>query len=155
MLIQLRTVPLGRSKDEQNVELSPEQKKNSGCNGDVLCRATIDRFPIEIHVKIVFQCVIDVECARCLEVFKENISGSFRVILKGKSRSADDDDVESDFFYTDDDLVVDVTAALYDEIMVSVPMMPVCGEKCDGGGMVVEGEKEIDPRWEALKKIKR
>ncbi|MCU0609227.1 MAG: DUF177 domain-containing protein [Chitinispirillaceae bacterium] len=78
--------------------------------------------------------------------------------MKWMKSAADEDDAV--FYYSCRNPQVDLGSAIYDEIMISLPMKPLCKETCEGiqigaAGVSVTGSSEaIDPRWEALKKLK-
>ncbi|HEX7511124.1 MAG TPA: DUF177 domain-containing protein, partial [Chitinivibrionales bacterium] len=67
---------------------------------------------------------------------------------------------DSDFLYDDETEELDMNGVLFEEIAIAVPMKPLCSETCPGmqvGETVATGtmeKKEIDPRWETLKKFK-
>jgi uncharacterized protein len=54
---------------------------------------------------------------------------------------------------------VDISSAVYDEIMTALPLKPLCSEDCRGvefggdGGGSGKGDA-VDPRWEALRRLK-
>jgi uncharacterized metal-binding protein YceD (DUF177 family) len=94
-----------------------------------------------------------------------------RVIIKeeeGKHGASLEDD-GTDFFFDVNHEVVDISSAVYDEIMTALPLKPLCSQDCrgiefSGGGVSFESvtsvdggdnEKPVDPRWEALKKLKK
>jgi uncharacterized protein len=71
---------------------------------------------------------------------------------------------EVDLFFSDSTDTVDISPLIFDEIVVSLPMKPLCSEQCTGiaTGNVSEvnvdyghGPKAVDPRWEVLKKLKK
>jgi uncharacterized protein len=130
--------------------------------------AEIDRVGPSIFVNVSFDGSFNLECSRCLKSFPRLIQGEFRVILKeqtGKPGQAEDDG--ADFYFDSRHELVDISSAFYDEIMIAIPLMPLCSEECKGIEVVrseyinieysgkTENKKVIDPRWDALKRLKK
>lgn len=117
------------------------------------------------------QGTIDLVCDRCLEVYaqKLNIDKTLYVKLQsgvsGLVEESDDviliPDQESDF---------DVSQYIYEFISLALPMRRIHGVDDEGNDLCnlemielleerkstpEENEKEIDPRWDALKKLKK
>jgi uncharacterized protein len=109
-------------------------------------------------------------CVRCLEPFEVKLHHEFAQYLM---RSGADDpteapDEEIELSLQDLDRselvgdVVDVTALLREELLLSMPTKPVCREDCKGicAGCGAELNSEpctceptVDPRWDALKDL--
>jgi len=129
--------------------------------GPLLCRAELDRTGGVIVVSLRFDGEFEVECARCLEPVSVAVGGDMRLVLKegyGKHGPALDDD-GADFFFDDADSLVDLSPAVYDEVMIALPMMPLCSDGCAGAWVASESaadsvEREVDPRWTGLLKLK-
>ncbi|MCL2690342.1 MAG: DUF177 domain-containing protein [Chitinispirillia bacterium] len=172
MKIDVRVVPQGRSELKQELPLEefkdalpPFSEKISAC-------AQIDKMGETIVVSAHFKGAFEMQCSRCLEDYSVDVSGDVRVILKeeyGKFGPSPDDESGTDFFYDVNHEVVDISSAVYDEIMIALPLKPLCSDDCKGielsksgisfesGDSVSSDDKEepIDPRWEALKKFKK
>jgi len=88
------------------------------------------------------------------------ISGDCVVVARngeGQTEAGYLDDDSSEYCYDDQEQQVDLAQALFDEVMTAMPMKPLCSEQCPG---VRAGEREssagndeVDPRWEALRKL--
>ncbi|GBU22367.1 hypothetical protein R80B4_02275 [Fibrobacteres bacterium R8-0-B4] len=162
MVIDVRLVPEGHSVIEREAELSEYRGDLPPLLGPLLCRAELDRADAVIAVSLRFDGVFEVECARCLSPVGVAVGGDIRLALKeapGRRGPALDGDDGADFFFDDTDSLVDLSPALYDEIMIALPMMPLCSEGCAGAWVASEpeaegGEREIDPRWAGLLKLK-
>lgn len=108
------------------------------------------------------------ECSRCLEPYPFSTKEDFTLVLykrpdeqpKEVLLSDEDPDI---YFYADLDLPV--APIVEERIQIAVPMKPLCREDCRGlcphcghdlnagpCGCTVE---PIDPRWAALKKLKK
>jgi len=112
-------------------------------------------------VSLRFEGEFEVECARCLTAVAVPVGGELRLVLKetqGKHGPAFDDE-DADFFFNAVNNLVYFCSALYDEIMIALPMMPLCSEGCAGAWVASasaadSGEREVDPRWAGLLKLK-
>ncbi len=50
----------------------------------------------------------------------------------GKHGKAEDDEEHVDFYYDPSHDSIDVSSAFYDEIMIEIPIMPLCSKECKG-----------------------
>ncbi|MBO8159443.1 DUF177 domain-containing protein [Thermosyntropha sp.] len=102
------------------------------------------------------------ECSRCLKEseFPVDIDLYFNIVEKGLQGEFTEENV---VFFTGDE--VDITTYLEEEVMLSLPLQPLCKEDCRGlcpfcGADLNTGacrcqEQNIDPRWEKLKQLIR
>jgi len=134
--------------------LPPLEKK-------VACTAEIDRMSTSLFIQLHFDGLFTQCCSRCLENYAQQVSGDCRVILEerpGFSGPAAED-AAADFYFNDDSTQIDISTFIFDEIMTSLPLKPLCSNECNGVEHVVpkvEARQETcDPRWEALKKLKK
>ena len=155
MIIDIRTIPAGHSVLSQKCGLSAFKDDLPALVLEVTCRAEIDRNGAVLYVHLLFEGSFDLECSRCLNHFPWTASGDIRLVIRERQGAATDDDI-ADFFYSSQDFSVDLGPALYEEIMTSLPLKPLCTPECRGIEIRTESEKSaaIDPRWEALKKLK-
>ena len=160
MVLDIRTIPDGSSEVSQSTGLYIYTADLPEFSEKIQCRAVIDRFGQTLHVHLNFIGTFTLECSRCLTRFAYPISGDLRLVVKeqpGKyGVSTDDESV--DFYYDSRHLEVDLGPAIYEEIMTSLPLQPLCSGDCKGIELPVtstgKGKNEIDLRWEALKKLK-
>jgi len=164
MIIDVPRVPQGHSVQSQDLE--PFADDLPATTGKISCTAEIDRSAATLYVHLRFQGTFNLECSRCLTLFAFPIEGELRLVIKedpAKFGPALDDD-SADFLYNSRHGDVDLNPAIYDEIMTAVPMKPLCTEECKGivpktAGVAIVDETTpaatIDPRWEALKKLKK
>jgi uncharacterized protein len=168
MIFPLKRILLGHSVLVQDVAMTESQIEEAHFTGAVHCRAEIERLTFHIFARISYACGVTLECSRCTEAYEQALAGVFSVTIQHASRRSsnpDENDDSIDLFYSDDDDEIDLRPVLYDEIMTSMPMKPLCRAQCPG--LQVEGgersetaagiEKGVpaDPRWEALKKLKQ
>jgi len=157
MVIDVRLVPEGHSEVEQDSALSDFLGDLPPLTGAVKCRAEIDRMGGVIAAALHFGGAFELECARCLERYTHNIDGDLRVIIReeqGKFGPALDGN-GADFYFDINHDLVDISSAIYDEIMTTLPLKPLCSEDCAGIGVADTGvlEKAVDPRWDGLRKL--
>ena len=109
--------------------------------------------------------VVTVSCDRCLDDMEQPISTDNQLVVKlGDTYSDDDDTVTVD----ENEGILDLSWFIYEFTMLAIPIKHVHAPgKCNSAmtqkleelsGAVRSGEEEaetaIDPRWEALKKLK-
>jgi len=129
--------------------------------GELRCECSFDRNGNEILVSIQYAGNVEMECARCLNVYAHPCSGKVHVVLihSTVAHKLGDDDVV--FSFDDQHAEVDLTNVIIDDIIVELPMKPLCAENCKG----IEyhrgsGKKEKDhidtpgSPWAVLAKLK-
>ncbi len=131
----------------------------SGSEGALEVRASKSGADVVIHGSL--DAELTVPCARCLEPAKLPIHTEISVLfvpasqLKGKEDGEDElTDEEADTFAYDGETVI-LDELVRDELLLEVPMIPLCSDACPGmssgspheGGM---GDKPIDPRLAPL-----
>ncbi len=112
--------------------------------------------------------LLETDCSRCLEPFRELKSIEFNVSFVTENHFADGHNVELE----DDDLAldvfngrqIDIASIVREQILLDVPLVAVCGVNCAGicpccGRNRNEdtcecGDAGPDPRWAVLKEIK-
>ncbi len=109
-------------------------------------------------------------CSRCLKSFDRKIQKGFELdYLPDPVMETEGEEVALDYtdldvgFYRNDGL--DVRAVISEQIVLEVPMQPICQEACKGlcdqcGADLNEGDcncqgQTIDPRFEALLDLKK
>ena len=107
------------------------------------------------------------ECAVCLDKINVPLNGEFRQIFKFSDELTESDDEEIAFISTSE-ISLNVAPYIYEFIHLSLPTRIVHPEgECNDEVQNVldqyilveeddsEASEEIDPRWEALKKLKK
>lgn len=158
MILQLNEIPEGHSTVSQKVTMTEEQARDGNINEDVVCRAEIDRLEHQIFVHVTYSLMLRQECSRCLAEFKQRADGQFNVVLQDVNAPKQLGNENVDYLFNDRDPLVDIRQSLYEEIMINIPVKPLCREDCPGLAVEQKGEmlqqKASDPRWDALKKLK-
>jgi uncharacterized protein len=162
MVLSLPKIPEGHSVLSQKVEVEQDRAAWITLLGDLLCRAEIDRLQTRISVHVFYCGKVELECSRCLKKIEYPIVGDCYMILKNssahKKRPADQEE-DSDFYFNDTTEEIDIRSAVFDDILLSLPLKPLCVEACPGISLTSNGAPQSqahllsDPRWDKLKKI--
>ena len=100
---------------------------------------------------------VEVPCARCLKMARVPIEVDLTVLMvptEGASEEDPEEDEAPDLVTYDGQTVV-LDDLVRDEILLGIPMIPLCSEDCPG--MSTGPRKEaapLDPRLEPLRRIK-
>lgn len=167
MILNIREFPEGQTRFTQECTLDSIKNDLPPMQDTLKCKGEVNRLGMDIYVHIWFQGNFILQCSRCLEDFNSPINGEVKITMKevvGKHGKAEDDEAV-DYYYDPSRDSIDISSAFYDEIMVEMPIMPLCSKECRGveiqdKDITIEfsekqkKEDEIDPRWEALRKLK-
>ncbi len=102
----------------------------------VTLKLQVNRVGSKVLIKGVIQTLVQLECSRCLEDFFCHVDESFTAtFLPAKERPKDSDlELESEdldvSFY--DGQMIDLTELVGEQILLSLPMNPVCRLNCRG-----------------------
>lgn len=133
----------------------------------VKAKLRIDKVGSEVFAKGEVGAEIELQCSRCLRKFPKDIAVSISVVyhpleeLAGEEKHEIKEDELDMGFYKGDEL--DIYDLVQEQIMLSVPMKPLCSEACKGlcpkcgadlNATTCSCEKrEEDPRLAVLKKF--
>jgi uncharacterized protein len=165
MILPVKRIPDGHTVLSQNVEIAgePAQWLHSK---NLACRAEIDRISSQLHIHLFYSGSVAAECARCLTPIDLPVAGDFRIVCVHRSDVGENGEFsgqETDFVFDDTTDEIDLAPLIYEEIMVSLPMKPLCSEQCSGIAVagkesaeteITEKDGPVDPRWEALRKLR-
>ena len=168
MVIDIRTIPEGHSELSQETDLETFRDDLPLLCGKISCNAAIDRTGPVLYFHLQFHCMYKLECSRCLEPFSFPVDGDLRIVVKeqpGKHGAAGEEEDAVDYFYDSRNFTLDLNPSIYEEIMIAFPLQPLCSESCKGFEIYtdtttsairnVREKTEVDPRWAALKKLKK
>ena len=131
-------------------------------DGSLSVRASKSHLDVVVHGRLLANVVVP--CARCLKPAQITVDQPLSVMLvpaatlregakKGDEESLEDADVLA---YTGETAVLD--DLVRDEILLAIPMIPLCSEDCPGihptPNAPVE-EKAVDPRLAPLLRLKK
>lgn len=141
-------------------------------NNPVNIRCFLKKIYDRVYSRGIVNTLIDIECSRCLEWFKtdikveynstyfpESINNTFK---KNAEIKIKEEDVDIYYYYGEK---IDLLPQARDQILLSIPMKPLCRDDCPGlcagcGKKINNIERcgcsreYIDPRLDVLKKIK-
>ena len=159
MIISINELTEELSVLKQDVELTSDQVKNSGVHGTVSVTANVSRLSDKFYLDILFSCKVKRVCGRCTKEYLQDISGKFVLFLQEQGSEVEGDFDDEVIFYSVEDDVIDLREALYEEILLETPISELCQEDCKGLSQEISPdrreEKSTDPRWDALKKLKK
>lgn len=139
--------------------LEGHEATTTGTDGLLDVRASKSGHDVVVHGTL--DAELTVPCARCLEPAKLKVHSDISVLyvpasrLSGKEdgREGELTDEEADTLPFDGDTVV-LDDLVRDELVLEIPMIPLCSEACPGMSPAPEaeraGEKPIDPRLAPL-----
>jgi uncharacterized metal-binding protein YceD (DUF177 family) len=137
---------------------------------DIKISIVFDKRIEPYHTKIQIDGTVQTECDRCNALFPLKIMADYELYIKYTGEHSDGDDSETEIiFITRDEPEIDFTKLIYDLLHLNIPIYKTCDDA--GSGAVCDEEmlktinqylqkpeketnKEIDPRWEKLKKLK-
>ena len=146
--------------DEFFGALDSSQLEHGALHVSVSIRKMTGFFELQFHT----EGVVTVSCDRCLDDMEQPIVADNHLVVKlGDTYSDDDDTVTID----ENEGILDLSWFIYEFIMLAIPIKHVHAPgKCNSAmtqkleelsGAVRSSEEEeeaIDPRWEALSKLK-
>lgn len=152
MIIDTTTIPEGHSFLEKSCDLSFLKTKLPDFGESINCVIESNRSGATIFLQIKFSVFFKLECSRCLERYKHFVSGELDVTLKESNNPIQSLEEENVLFFNAEHSGVDLSSLLYEEIILSLPLKPLCKEECEGiKYQKSEPEDLFDPRWSKLK----
>ncbi|MDL2238968.1 DUF177 domain-containing protein [Bacteroidales bacterium OttesenSCG-928-L14] len=106
---------------------------------------------------------VDVECDRCLDILTIPIDSTETIIVKEGEDGGEFED-DNIIFITKNDFELDLSNQIFDIIILSLPMRKIHPDDENGAStcnasqlayLSSAEEEKIDPRWEALNKLKQ
>jgi uncharacterized protein len=129
----------------------------------------LDRVGSDVLIRGHIKTVVEVACARCLEHFPLPIAARVEAEYRPRPKEPQEEEKElkdediNVYFYAKNRLYL--SEALRDQILLAVPMKPLCKRSCKGlcsrcGADLNRGpcgcvEEDMDPRLEVLKALKK
>ncbi len=173
MIIDLRELRLkGEPLEVEGLFTNDDLKVNSGVMS--LVRPAEARVRLELRGDSVrvsgnLKCDVSVTCCRCTKGFQKSLEKRFGVDYWPDPAVEDGEEFELTYsdldvgFYRNDEL--DLSAVLGEQVLLEIPMKPVCREDCKGlcdqcGADLNEGEcscerTRVDPRMASLVEYKK
>jgi len=128
---------------------------------DLLIRQTGGFYELLFHI----EGIVHIPCDRCLEDMEQSVSTDNKLVAKFGEENSEDDDLVT---VAEDEGILDVAWFIYEFIDLNIPIKHVHAPgKCNPAMIRMleehtvarsdeeEGNKAMDPRWEALLKLKK
>jgi uncharacterized protein len=149
---------------EIDKEFFEEFEESEVKEGSLIANIEMDRRSSHLDMIVRVSGSVRVSCDRCLEMFSQPVSSENRLLVKfGKSIDDTDPDILS---VAADENELDLQQHIYEFIMLALPIKRVHPANKSGKStcnpdmlkkleelIIVEEEKETDPRWDELKKL--
>jgi uncharacterized protein len=150
--------------DAQEIDLDTEGVK---LTGDVALKGTVTRHIVETVVDGIIDAGIEIDCTRCLKPVETKLEIPFSVSYTSPEHYTNEKETELqhgdlDLAVSEDDRI-DLKEVAREQILLNLPEQVLCGEDCKGLCEKCGAdrnlincnceEKEIDPRWSALKDL--
>ena len=164
------TIPLNGLKEghhtidfEIDKEFFEQFEESEVKEGSLIANIEMDKRSSHLDVVIRVSGSVRISCDRCLEMFSHPVSGENRLLVKfGKSIEDNDPDIVS---FPVDENELDMQQQIYEFILLALPIKrvhptdkkgrstcdPVMLKKLEE--LLVDEEKNNDPRWDELKKL--
>lgn len=122
---------------------------------DITGEMRLTRLSDEILANVDATATVELTCLRCLEQYaqptKTRFQEEFRVAYDVRSGAEVGGANDDERFTITDAHELDISEALRQELIVSLPMRPDCGAQCPGPPVIAsDGDDEIDDRFAAL-----
>jgi uncharacterized protein len=164
MRIKVSEISEGCTAIEGSLRLSAMAAGQADFVGDVPFKAEIRRAAARLTVKLSYRAAVAMECSRCLRRVQIDFPGEFTLTNSQESSEEGkipDEQDDLSLYADEEDGTIDLAAAVFDDIIVALPMKPLCSEACTGEAVSDDtrdgesGRGGVDPRWEPLKKLGR
>jgi uncharacterized protein len=166
----LYTIPLSGLKEghhtidfEIDKEFFDEFEQSEVKVGGLVANIEMDKRSTHLDLIIKVSGSVIVSCDRCLELFPQPIASESRLLVKfGKNVGDSDPDILS---VPVDAFELDLKQQIYEFIMLALPIKRVHPVDKNGNStcdpvmltkleeLIIDEEKETDPRWDELKKL--
>jgi len=136
----------------------------------IFSHVDVDKSETHIYIKAAVKSKLHFSCDRCLEEFEQELSGDLKLYFEivsqgGLGHLVDENGNQDDSVrvFRSDMKVIDLTPDSRDILLLAIPLKTICSEDCKGicprcgtdlnNSSCSCKNKEIDPRWEGLKKL--
>ena len=170
MIIDLVTIK--NSPYDFNASFSPEElnleSENAELNSSAAIEGKLSKRIMQADVEGEISADVNIECSRCLQLIEKSLKFPFNAsyiapenLTEAKEVELNESDLEVAPF---DGQHIDVKELVREQILLNLPIQVFCSEDCKGlcpqcgaNRNLIDcncEEKEIDPRWAALKNLK-
>ena len=127
-------------------------------------KVSINKVGVQYFLKVITNTIANFICDRCLETFNHELHDEFRLVYSTEieywSEAKDEKGLR---LLTSEATEINLADDIRESLLLMIPMKIICSEDCKGlcpqCGINLNFEtcnhisKQIDPRWETLKKI--
>ena len=128
---------------------------------DFMVEVELDKFERDIRLKTVIKSTASFQCDSCLTIFDKHIEIQQQQLFEiGPAPEGLDHEI---VYLSHDTIEIDLSSLLYEGVLLNHPIKMQCKDGCKGlcsgcgvdlnKGECICGEKDIDPRWENLRKL--
>ena len=163
MKIRLNSLKEGKQTIKEILSAQDLHIQDESLSQPIEAILSIDKGSSEIKIDGTVNTTGNFFCDRCLINFKKEIESALHLILS-QINIEDDAKAENFIHINSNDAVVDISDQMRDTLLLNLPMKQICSDRCKGlcpqCGVNLNHEEckcsheKIDPRWEALKKLK-
>ena len=173
LIIDVDDIPEECSMDVDVLE-SPEHFKIDVSEGsldrDVGIKGTLTRVGLDVYLNAEVTAGMELICSRCLESFHRDVRSKVSACFvpgemreeSGPDVELSTNDIEIEYYHNHK---IDLTQPVYDQIILSLPMIRLCREDCKGlcpqcgvslnrDTCQCKEDEEVDPRLAVLKELK-
>ncbi len=132
-------------------------------NEEVVVHAVMDKTHAQLILRVALSSGATFQCDRCLEPVRIPFAGEFSLFYARELSSARELDEEDVRIIDPNQPVIDISADVRDFALLAIPMRRIHEEDADGNPScpvtipeehLDSGADKIDPRWEALQKLR-
>lgn len=132
-------------------------------------KGRLDKVEKDVIIRGNLKTGVEITCSRCLAPFHLPIAVRMEVEFRIREKDPDEEEVELKeenievYYYTRNE--IDLSDAVKDQVLLAIPMKPLCHEDCKGlckqcGADLNDGPcdcpgEDIDPRLQVLKTLKK
>jgi len=165
-LLKMKIIISGIPEEGLDVQLN-EAIESENISSTVIAQLRIEKLETEVIVSGDLAAEVKLQCSRCLKDFSSKLTIPVNVVyhpveeLKGEDKyEVSHEELDMDFYSGDE---LDLSILLKEQLMLNIPMKPLCADLCKGICLVCGGDLNIekcnctitktDPRFEGLKKL--
>lgn len=134
-VVQLLKSLTGETRDFEFEERSEHLEREVGVRGPISGKARLIRTQRGILVDAEYETSVELECGRCLEVFRMPLGGKLEEEFLPQVdvwTGVEVDNQEDDALRIGEDHILDLSEAIRQDILVRLPLRPLCSELCQG-----------------------
>lgn len=161
-MLQFKINEIPKGKSEHRLLLAPDLLDLNGLQyRELALDVVFDRREAGLQVSFTVGVDVALVCDRSLDTYWEFVQGSYTVLFKDAADFESEDDAMSVRRLEISGNSINIEAEVRDTLLLSLPLRRVHPRFYDDDGELThfelktgESPEEIDPRWEALKRLK-